>query len=97
MQQSIWLKTILTIRATRCFIFKGKNWGFDRWKMYKKGDKLYTYLDYDIDGWKNKVINITSANGNQLKLVFIFKHSGCYQTRLHTIQVLFEDKDILRF
>ena len=75
-------------KSTRCFIFKGKNWGFDRWKINKDSDKFYTYLDYDIDGWQNKVI-ITSAN-KLIKVIFN-QDSGCYRRDTY-IQVLFEDK-----
>ena len=74
-------------KSTRCFIFKGKNWGFDRWKI-KDSDKLYTYLDYDVDGWRNEVI-ITSAN-KLIKVIFN-EDSGCYRQDTY-IQVLFEDK-----
>ena len=75
-------------KSISCFIFKGKYWGFDRWKINKDSDKFYTYLDYDIDGWQNKVI-ITSAN-KLIKVIFN-QDSGCYRRDTY-IQVLFEDK-----
>jgi len=74
-------------KSTRCFIFKGKSWRFDGLKI-EDSDKFYTYLDYDIDGWKNKVI-ITSAN-KSIKVIFN-EDSGCYRRDTY-IQVLFEDK-----
>ena len=74
-------------KSTRCFIFKGKSWRFDGLEI-EDSDKFYTYLDYDIDGWKNKVI-ITSAN-KSIKVIFN-EDSGCYRRDTY-IQVLFEDK-----
>jgi len=74
-------------KSTRCFIFKGKEWRFDGLEI-EDSDKFYTYLDYDIDGWKNKVI-ITSAN-KSIKVIFN-EDSGCYRRDTY-IQVLFEDK-----
>ena len=75
-------------KSNRCFRFKGKKWGFDGWRINKDSDKFYTYLDYDIDGWRNKVIIVSD---NKLIKVIFHEDNGCYRRDTH-IQVLFEDK-----
>ena len=74
-------------KSTRCFIFKGKEWRFDGRKI-NFSDKFYTYLDYDIDGWKNNII--TSTKNNSVKVIF-YEDSGCYTPDTY-FKVLFEDK-----
>ena len=40
-------------KSSRCFMFKGKQWGFDG-KRINDTDTFYTYSDYSKDGWQNK-------------------------------------------
>jgi len=74
-------------KSTRCFIFKGKEWRFDG-RRINFSDKFYTYLDYDIDGWKNNII--TSTKNNSVRVIF-YEDSGCYTPDTY-FKILFENK-----
>ena len=76
-------------KSNRCFIFKGKRWSFDGKRINEDSDKFYTYLDYDIDGWQNKVL--TKSNNGKIELV-LYLSNGCYRPNSY-FKILFENKE----
>jgi hypothetical protein len=74
-------------KSSRCFMFKGKQWGFDGRKI-NDTDTFYTYSDYSKDGWQNKII--TTSNDKLIKVIF-HEDNGCRNQDTY-FQVLFEDK-----
>jgi len=74
-------------KSSRCFMFKGKQWGFDGRKI-NDTDIFYTYSDYSKDGWQNKVI--TTSNDKSIKVIF-HEDNGCRNQDTY-FEVFFKDK-----
>ena len=64
-------------KSTKCFVFKGKSWRFD------------DYSNYEINGWKNKVL--TKSNNGKIELV-LYLSNGCYRPNSY-FKILFENKE----
>jgi hypothetical protein len=64
-------------KSNKCLRFKGKEWRFDG------------YLDYEIDGWQNKVL--TKSDNGKIELV-LYLSNGCYRSNSY-FKILFENKE----
>ncbi|WP_415271265.1 hypothetical protein ABXT52_03815 [Candidatus Pelagibacter sp. Uisw_121] len=73
-------------KSRRCFRFKGKLWSFDG-RRINDTDTFYTYLDYDRDGWQNKVI--AKSNNGKIELV-LHESNGCRRQNTY-FKILFEN------
>ena len=59
-------------KSTRCFIFKGKNWGFDRWKI-KDSDKSFSVTNVaDKSLGKLTIIKLKSIKNPYYIFVLIY-------------------------
>ncbi|MDA7753031.1 hypothetical protein N8869_01560, partial [Candidatus Pelagibacter sp.] len=58
-------------------------------RINQDSDKFYTYLDYDIDGWQNKVL--TKSNNGKIELV-LYLSNGCYRQNSY-FKIFFENKE----
>ena len=76
-------------KSSRCFRFKGKKWSFGGKRINKDSDKFYTYLDYDIDGWQNKLL--TKSNNGKIELI-LYLSNGCYRQNSY-FKIFFENKE----